>query len=451
MSFKAKKQTLLKRNPHSFDSGIICSAEASNCRSFWQVLFEGMCAALLYMVVWGSICSMASLSPTGVLPLAVGGAFATGYVLLPEKRIVKMWFLAAGVAVVALTLILGARASLDGAFVVINRLFAASELKQAYVYNKFAVLSPEESWQSCIRYAMFSAGLASGIVCGIALRYRLKLLIAFIFLALAMSVAYLGVSPSWEWIVMMAVVLPALMLNLRLGRGNSMAMGTCAVGIAAVAVVSLLVLMLWPGEDMRLSEWDEHARDILSMNNVAYSDRVEPEKEQETQPPEEEREFYQEEDVQADFGGNSFEWLVPVPTVAVILLAALLLFLPAVISDLQKKRRARNREGIESGDNSASIRAMFLYTLRWFRLGGLVPKNLPFSGYAEQIEELFSPELRAEFESILPLWQEAAYSKHEMDEEKRRLMQQFMEDAKSRVWESSGRIRRILAKYIYVL
>ena len=134
-----------------------------------------------------------------------------------------------------------------------------------------------------------------------------------------------------------------------------------------------------------------------------------------------------------------------------ILLFALVLFLPALLSDLQKRRRAKNRAGLDGPDSGASIRAMFLYTLRWLYLGGLAPANIPFSGYTGQIEAVFSQEIRAGFEEVLPLWQEAAYSGHQLGEAERARMRRFMETTTRSVWDGLGRRGRLLAKYVYAL
>lgn len=99
--------------------------------------------------------------------------------------------------------------------------------------------------------------------------------------------------------------------------------------------------------------------------------------------------------------------------------------MPSVYLDRLKKKRERNRAGLSDADACACICASFRYVLRWLRLAGLEPGNVPFASYSEKIETILGPEIAAQYLQILPLWQEAAYSTHEMTEQQRTQMRVF--------------------------
>lgn len=129
----------------------------------------------------------------------------------------------------------------------------------------------------------------------------------------------------------------------------------------------------------------------------------------------------------------------------------MILFLPAILSDWFKRRRTKNRQGLDDPDNSAAVRAMFLYAMRWLRLGGLNLTNLPYSAYSVQIGETLSLELQALYEATLPIWQEAAYSGHDVSGGQRAQMRGFMEQVRQRVWDELDRKGRFLARYVRAL
>ena len=432
--------------------GIVCKIESGAARRAWpERALCGVCGLLLYTALWGALCSMAALSTLGVLPLLPGGLLVLVFPILPlKKRASQAAVLAVGAAALVLLLLRWDTAA-DGVKLLLNRLFAASEAQQAYTYDKFVLSSAEGAWQGCIRYALVLLGVSSGALCAAASRRRWRLLPAAAFVLYAAAAAYLGVSPEPGWNILLAAALILSFLEVPKQGGAASGVLCRAAGLILLALVCGAVWLAAPGEDPRLSAWEEQARDVLALQTVAYTEawRKEPEPE-----PEEARaseRFYQEEETPGSLDGEARGWTKPVCAALAILLFGLLLFLPAVLSDLQKKRRAKNRLGLEDPDHGGAIRAMFLYTLRWLRLGGLTPVNAPFSDYAGPIAAAFSPELRAKFEEVLPLWQEAAYSAHTMTGEQRARMRRFMEEAVRCVWAGLGRKDRMLANYVYAL
>jgi hypothetical protein len=218
---------------------------------------------------------------------------------------------------------------------------------------------------------------------------------------------------------------------------------------AAFALICAISLLL-PDSYSVLSAWSESARDTLAGTTLAYSETREETTVMEETSTTDNKEFYQEEGSVGDLEGDK-PLSRPIKVIFAIIAFALILFIPAIISDTNDKRRKKNRAGIESTDNALSVRAMFLYTMRWFELGGVAAENVPYSGLLGKVQERFSPEVRKEFESVLPIWQEAAYSTHEIDSVKREKMRSFMEQSRSQIWDKLSKKQRILSKYFYAL
>ena len=107
----------------------------------------------------------------------------------------------------------------------------------------------------------------------------------------------------------------------------------------------------------------------------------------------------------------------------------------------------RKRAGLSDADARACICASFRYVLRWLRLAGLEPENVPFASYSEKIETILGPEIAAQYLQILPLWQEAAYSTHEMTEQQRTQMRVFLQTAVSLVWKKLSKKQRLWTTY----
>ena len=426
--------------------GLVTKTEANRLLRVYRAL----CGLLIYTALWGGLCSMAYLSTAGLLSLTAGGAFVLALTLAPERQRALAILLGGGLLIALLLMSLRREGFYDGGKYFANRLFAASEERQAYEYERFALLSPDGL--SALRYTLVPLGILSGLICGICARFLFKWLLALIFALFCGAAAYLGVSPGAGWTVLLAFAALAPFLA---PSGGDDAKGSALrllCGALAAALICGVVFLAFPGEDTSLSAWDEAARDALAPETVAYTNRAGYDAAQRAeQAAEEIKQFYQEEETAANTGGGEENIAVPYPVLLAILLTALALFVPAVWSDRLRKRRGKNRAGLDDPDHGAAVRAAFLYAMRWLTAGGLSPGNRPYGDCAGVIGELFSPTLREEFEKILPLWREAAYSGHSIDEAKRAKMFAFMEAARKNVWDRLGRRERLRVRYVDAL
>lgn len=408
----------------------------------WLTLLRALAAVGLYVSLWGCLCGMAQLSLLEAFPLILGGILMLPLVLIPEGRAGKALFGAVS-ALLLLFLLVRFPAFLDGGKLLLNRLFSASEARQAYLYDRFPVIGGVLTLWS----ALLPLGLAAALLWGGAGRRGWAWPIVLTAAALALSGAYLGLSPKTGWLSLLVLSLVLVLLTLGRAVGPKAILGTLAV----LAVLCAGTLLLFPGEDAALSAWEDNVRDALSPRSAAYAETYQAPQAPPTALPEAEQELYREEDAPGALGGEEMAWRTRLPALAVILFFALLLFLPAVLSDAWKRRRAKNRAWMDDPDPSAAVRAGFLYALRWLRLGGLPPANVPFSGCAPAVQERFSPALREAYEAVLPLWQEAAYSDHPMEEAQRERMADFARQVRQAVWDGLDPRRRFLARFVYAL
>ncbi len=431
--------------------GIVLKTESKALRpngSRW--FLPGAAALCLYFALWGCLWDMAGASSLCFLPLAAGGVLAAVLVLTPTSAGKwcdrRRWLLAAG-GLAALLILVRPAVFWDGCKLLLNRLFAASEARQSYTYEMFSV----RSGGGALFYALLSLGLLSGTVWGGAIRYGRRWLCVLPILLLCAAGAYLGVSPRWPWLALLALALVLVFLAPAGESSPSVPAPAAMAVLLALGAVCAAVLLAFPGEDAALSAWEETARDRLAAQTVAY---VEAEPSTSTPPPQREKpepDFFQLEGAPGTLGGFDLPWSRPLSALLVILFFALLLFLPAILSDRLKRKREKNRAWMEEENVPAAVRAGFLYSLRWLKLGGMTPANIPFSGYLPAVEKLFSPALGARFGAVLPLWQEAAYSEHPMTPGQREEMVSFAQEVRRTVWDGLGKKDRFLAKYIYAL
>jgi len=397
-------------------------------------LWGALRTLLLYATLWGCLCDMAALGALPLLPLLTGGIPCLLLPLLPDRPRRRVALALAVGSLLVLLFLWGTWG--DGVKYALNRLLAASEARQSYLYERFSLTAPEGQWPALLRSALLILGLAAGGL----LSLPGKGISLLAFGGLCGVEAYLGLSPTFGWCALLTV---GILLTL-LERWES-SLPWLAVG--ALALVWGLTLTLFPGESLPLSTWEEGARDRLALQTVAYGEL--PQATPTPPPPEEDHsQFFQEEDTAGALGGFQLTWTRPMKAGLAIALFALLLFLPALLSDRARRRREANLRALDHPDSAQATRNAFLYALRWLRLGGLDLPNGPYSHLTGPISDRFSPELAGQFQALLPLWQEAAYSAHPIPSEGRQAMRAFADAAKGAAWEKLGRWERFKATYI---
>lgn len=393
-----------------------------------RALLPGLFALLLYGAVWGSLCSMGYLAAQGLLPLSIGAAAAAAGAVLPKRG--RLILFPACLAAAAVLTLVQLRQVLSGCALLLNRLFAASEAQNPYRYEMFAVGGVG---LDAIASALLPLGLVTAPL--FALSGANRLIGCSLCAALLLFMAYLGVTPATAWLILLAL---AALLPFFSGFGS----GIRKLALLFTAILlTILVLFVFSGKDAKLHAWSETTRDTLSAQTMAYGtvQEAQPETEARSSPG---KPASPEAPVQA----------VPLDphTLTVVLAIAvtlLLLFVPAILSDRLRKRRALLRAGLDDPEHAACIRASFLYAFRWLRLAGLPAENLPYSRQAEAVAAHF-PELEASYRAAVPLWQAAAYGGALCTEQQRQQMQAFLSEAKTASYRQMTLTRRIRSKLL---
>ena len=337
-----------------------------------------------------------------LLPWAAAGALLAFCPLLGKHRRVIGSALP---AVSLLSLLLFSQSISGGLGVLSNRLFAASEARQRYLYETFSAsadsLVPAVLWGSALLALCFGwLGAWKKALPGV-----------LAFLMTAAACAYFGVTPGAFWLLLI-LLLAALTMLTKLDWRAFAAVMVCA------AVIAGLALWLAPGENARISALDDRLRDTLAITTVTQQKQPEstPTPTPETQPEQEKKE---------PMLLQIRESMDPKTVILFLLIAAILLilFVPAVIRDRLQKRRGQNRAGMDSADHAEAIRATFRYALLWLRAAKRDEKTAP--GY----------------DAAYRLWQEAAFSDHAMTAGQREQMTAFQRGVSDAIESEAGRLQ----------
>lgn len=394
-------------------------------------------AVLLSLCAWG--CSALRIMPYYVLCLA--GVFP--FLLLPAfygKRVCT-YFLAAWAAMLAVAAILWRGLLINGAKLLANRLFAISEASQAYQYDRFPVTAAPGQEAACMLFVLAFCSLLWALVSALLLGRQTKIMPVAAFTLVCIFTAYFGVSAAFIWMLLPGLWCLLSLLPRHIGLARY---GSVIVGIVAIAAATLL---LFPNENARISRLDETLRDEMALQTVRYDPKSVPQ--EITAPPETTPEEQQQQ--------NGFRFAYDLPAgkwilvVAVLIAVLLLLFAPAVWNDRLRKRTERERAGIDDENHAVSVRAMFLYAVRWLQCYGIAPGNVNYGAWPAALQGTMSEDYQQAFEEILPLWREAAYSDHEMTVRQREDAYTFLKRTGDEIWEKADWRERLHLKYCCAL
>jgi len=381
-------------------------------------------------------------------PALLAGAAATAVMAFAPPRWGRVLLL------VSLVLSLGAMAfssARDGAAVLANRLFDASEAVNAYAYDHFSVAEAASP-----RMALPWLALFGGALCAFAARRWANAMA--LFFAIAFAEAYFGVTPPvWQNILLFALL--ALLLLREAISPNGAAL------LAGAAAVALVVFLLAPRPNAAVEAYSEHLRDELGTLAFGAAQSMAP-PETETSPVHQESRQHEEEanaDDAGETGRQEFERQteneqeISLPRridylrIALLLLAVVALlvvpFLPFLLVNRAKRLATERRAAFADADNAAAIRAMFAHTMRWLRAAGLKTENRPFAQCEEAVRQMTSDEYAAQYAEGAAIWQEAAYSEHAMNETQRAAIRALLDRTEETLYEQADRRTRLRLKY----
>ena len=380
-----------------------------------------------------------------------GLAVLTVCVFLPEKAGTGLAAAAALGTGLALAAVPAVRA---GAMELANRLFAFSEASNAYAYEYFEQASGEAS---AVRLALLCAAVLCGAVCALARRSRG--IPAALFFLLVLFQAYFGVTPGiWRNLFVFACL--AFLV-----AGSRKEFRAGAVPVCVFALIAALVLAVAPRPIAVVEDYSEHLRDELGrammritqweppqaagVNETHEESRLsEEEANLDASASQDQREFEHQTQAEQEISRpHRVDWLKIVLLLLAVVAILVVPFAPFLLVSRARRRSQEKRAAFADEDNAVAIRAMFRHTVDWLQACGMKTENRPFAQCAEGAAELLSQEYGERYAEAARIWEEAAYSDHAMDESKREVVRELMEETEKTLYERADRKTRLRLRY----
>ena len=335
----------------------------------------------------------------------------------------------------------------QGMQMLLNRLFEASEKRNAYAYDRFPVLpGASPGW------AMALLGMIMLTLTGMTVISRSRLAALGLMTGSVLFQIYFGL-PFPAWVNVMLFTLFALwMMKRPRTRKDLLSM------VAGIAALSLVIPVIWPGVDSATEAASETVRDHLSemAQNLTGTGRELPEGENETRhvhtqslasgdrESRTDREFrlvtVEEEQIAMP------HWVDYLRIILLLLLTVALVvlpFVPFVLLNQRRKKALENRALFQSENNREAICAIFQHLIAWLEATGNGEGNLP---YAEWHADVFDG-CSERFTQCEKLFEEAAYSTHEMKDEQRRQVLELLEETEQTLQQKADWKQRLRLKY----
>ncbi|MCL2204844.1 MAG: hypothetical protein FWB88_13015 [Defluviitaleaceae bacterium] len=347
----------------------------------------------------------------------------------------------------------------NGFLLIFNRLFYISEQHQLFRYVMFPISSPQADWGGNIAAAMLVvAAIFAALSAALAVNRRKYGVVALMLAVVGVQV-YFGVFPGGLWNIIVFAAL-ALMLAHNIPRG-------VATVVIALGLVSAVVWVAYPGQNMRLHAFSESLRDRFDtpLNPFAVApsgtrdghfdphDRalavayVQPDTLHEM-PAEAYHIAFDDVAHGAEIGFVASQPSL-LPAIVLVLSLMAIAALARVVPPFW--RAAKRRRAFDTADNPAAIHHMFLYVLEWLDALGLERKNVPFSTYALPLSTLISQQYAREYEAITALWQKTVYSDHPPGAADRERLKAFLNETRDLIWRRANPATKLKIKFYYFL
>lgn len=422
---------------------IKCSDDAGPQASWLRDMQSNLASVVVVMTM---LCLLlTSADAADMIPFAAPGIAVSLLIAaleyLDRERVKLIASLAVAAALIAVLVIFRKYIG-SGWAIIMNQLYDEAEMAQAYIYDRFHVGATGEDhpYRSMHFAVMWGSALLGLVTAAPPARYRRAISLtvgAFCMLAFA----YYGLVPSW---VCTAVLAAALILAVT--RGSILS--TLTVLLAAGLVFGA-VTFIDPGENYGISRFDENFRDRFALSS-SYLDGGDSSLD-DLSSLEENMQNQQDSSSDSQESGvfEEHKTLIAV-LLTVLILAAAATAVWMFIRRL-RQRQQQNRAGIDSSDPREAIVAMFPYAVRWLQPAGIEPAGRPFESLIPVIRADVSGEYADQFAGMYELWKEAAYSDHEMTEERRLEMNSFLQDTIRMIREKSSLKTRLVNTVRYAL
>ena len=335
----------------------------------------------------------------------------------------------------------------QGMQALLNRLFDASEAVNAYAYERFDV--PADTPVSFAAVLLSVIGLS---LLGMTLLSGNCLLALGLMAACVLFQIYFGLAfPFW-----VNVPLFALFVLWMMKRPWKRKVALTA--LTGMIIVSMAVLLLYPGVDAATEAASETVRDRLSQmaQSITGTTHEQPAGENETrhvhtqtltaggQEARTDREYrlvtVEEEQISMP------HWVDYLRIVLLLLLTVALVilpFLPFILLNQRRKKALDARKVFDSENVSEAVFAIFQHVAAWLEATGHGEDNTPYAAWHADL----SPDYVQRFTACEKLFEEAAYSTHEMKEEDRQQALALLNETEQTLQQRADWKQRLRLKY----
>ena len=364
-------------------------------------------------------------------------------------RGIRRGLAAASVLLTGAALLLpGAR---NGLAYLLNRVMERSEQVNAYVYQRFSA-DPGEN--GVLGGLLAGAAIACLLGAGMLRCRRITALCAAAAAAGAQIWLGLSLPPAVNILIFtLAGILAAEKLSLR---------KTACIALAA-ALTAGMTALAWPGTNPAVEAASERVRDLLEPAGTAPS----------SGSPEEIPGAVRETrhtDVRARAPGDETaepeaqyrlvtleeehisrpEW-IDYLKIALLLAAAtgavVLPFMPAAALNRRRRKAREKRAAFDSPDRGEALCAMFRHTARYLEATGHGAGNLPFRAWPASLRGNMPEKYVDSFEKCCILFEEAAYSGHEITEAQTAQVRELLAETERLVYDRAGWRERLRLRY----
>lgn len=361
-----------------------------------------------------------------------------------KKRIILIGFLVFLFSLMLLLIIPSANQEMQA---LLNRLFDASEAVNAYAYERFAV-----STDMSVAFAVVLLTVIGISLLVMTMLSGSRLLALGIIAGCALFQMYFGLAFS-NWI---NVLLFALFVLWMLKRPWDKRTILCV--LAGVTAVTIAVLLIWPGVDAATETASETVRDRMSQmaQSITGTTHELPSGENETrhvhtqslatgdQEAQPDREYrlvtVEEEQISMP------HWVNYLRIILLLILAVALVilpFLPFVLLNQRRKKALDARKAFESANVSVAVFAIFQHVAAWLEAMGYGEDNSLYAAWNANL----SPDYAERFAACEKLFEEAAYSTHEMKEEDRQQALALLNETEQILQRRADWKQRLRLKY----
>ena len=332
-----------------------------------------------------------------------------------------------------------------------NRVYAASEGRNAYAYAYFPVA---ENQGVALAAAFLAAALSFLIALTILLRSRAMALC--IMAASALFQVYFGLSfPAWANVLLYG--LAALwMIRRPLKRRNLITV------IATMLLTTLLTALLFPGVDAATETASENVRDRLSWMALRITGYVPETQDGETETRHVHTRSHEngENEARTDREYRLVtvaeeqiampHWINWGRTALLFLLIIALVtlpFTPFLLLNARKKKASEERKAFTSENVGEAVCSIFRQVIAWLDETGHGAGNSLYRDWTERLPGDLPEGYADRFSACVKDYEEAAYSVHDLPEEKRRNALNLLKETETALWKKADWKQRLRIRY----